>query len=169
MNCRKVQEWISADLDGELDAGRKAKLTAHLTACVSCRELRVQWLAVGRQLRAEVVPQVQTPEAAWADVRRAIRNAAPEAAEETSWQPIFRLRWASIAAAVVVAAGLLSIVVLRRPSAPEVAAAPQGSRVEWVETGLPGASPMVYEDEESGMVIIWVVEANNKEGGHAGS
>ena len=38
-----------------------------------------------------------------------------------------------------------------------------------VETSLPGAMMMVYEDKKSGMTMIWVVEANGEERGHAGS
>lgn len=31
-------------------------------------------------------------------------------------------------------------------------------RVEFVETELPGANPLVYADDESGWTVIWVVE-----------
>jgi hypothetical protein len=34
---------------------------------------------------------------------------------------------------------------------------------------LPGATPMVYEDAESGTTVIWIVEANGKERGRAGT
>jgi len=50
----------------------------------------------------------------------------------------------------------------RETAAPVLAHAP-ASAVEWVETGLPKASTMVYEDQESGMVVIWVVEQNGGE------
>ena len=48
-----------------------------------------------------------------------------------------------------------------------VIARAQASVVEWVETGLPKASTMVYEDQESGMVVIWIVEQNGE--AHVGS
>ena len=64
----------------------------------------------------------------------------------------------------------VGVMTFKKEVVPEVAIVPpDGGRVEWVETGLPGASPMVYEDIESGLVIIWVVEANHKEPPHAGT
>jgi len=37
MRCSKTQRWISARLDGELDAIREEALQAHLASCERCR------------------------------------------------------------------------------------------------------------------------------------
>ena len=169
MKCLKAQEWLSREMDGELSPSRKNKLDSHLAACPACRDVRERWAALRGQFQVREVPPGATAEAAWADVRRAIRTQRPDAGapESRGWAGV-GLRWAYAAAALVLL-GVFGVVTLRKPAGPELAAAPEGGRVEWVETGLPGASPMVYEDIESGLVIIWVVEANHKELPHAGT
>lgn len=166
MNCRKALHYLSLDRDGELDAGRRGRLEHHLAQCASCRAARDAWAGIGEQLRGRPVEPGPTPEAAWADVRRAIRDQAP--AREDARAPVALpwLRWAAVAAGIVILAGG---VVMYRMAGSGGAPAAGMTQVEWVETGLPGAAPMVYEDAESGLTVIWVVESNHKEQGHAGS
>ena len=38
MNCETYAEWISEQLDGELDAKREQELKRHLVACADCRK-----------------------------------------------------------------------------------------------------------------------------------
>lgn len=38
MNCETYSEWISEQLDGELDAKRAQELNQHLAACDTCRK-----------------------------------------------------------------------------------------------------------------------------------
>jgi hypothetical protein len=112
------------------------------------------------------VPQ-QRVEAAWQDVQRAIRlqeKAPIPAGYGGSW------RWASLTIALIVAA----FIGWRWPAAPAppggmpIAAADR-TIVEWVETDLPDAMSMVYEDEETGLTVIWLlVQENGEESGHAG-
>jgi len=167
MNCRKAQKWLSLELDGELSPSRKRALEAHLMSCAACRQVREEWGGLRDTFRAREVPAGLTAEAAWADVRRAIRTAGETAPERAWWTP--GMRWIAAAAAVLILAGV-GVMTFKKEAVPEVAIVPpDGGRVEWVETGLPGASPMVYEDIESGLVIIWVVEANHKEPPHAGT
>ena len=163
MNCRKAQQWISRDLDGELGARRKARLDMHLGSCEACRGVREQWSLAGARLRETRPAPAQSAEAAWADVRRAIRNAG---AREPIRAFLPVVRWATVAALLVLLVGVGATWRLSRPPA---AVAEAGTKVEWAQTDLPGASPMVYEDAGSGLTVIWVVEADNKEGGHAGS
>ncbi len=170
MNCKKAKQWISQDLDGELHARRKVRLDAHLATCAACRGVREQWARVGLRLKAAPVAAAQTPEAAWADVRRAIRNAGATPDREVPWVLVPSMRWA-VAAAMAVAIGLFIVRTIQGPGPAGVAAVQpeQGTTVELVETDLPGAAPMVYEDAGSGLTVIWVVESNGKEGDHAGS
>ena len=39
-DCEQYQEWISAELDGELSAKETAELMKHLESCTDCREYR---------------------------------------------------------------------------------------------------------------------------------
>jgi anti-sigma factor RsiW len=167
MKCRKAQRWISRDLDGELHGRQKAALDAHVKTCAACARVREKWGLLGIRLReTPAVPSAQTPEAAWADVRRSIRDAGGSAsAGERFWVLSPGLRWAAVAAAVTVMGVAGGLLALQRTRI--VAAAPS-TTVEWAETGLPGAAPMVYEDAGSGLTVIWVVESS-KEGGHAGT
>jgi anti-sigma factor RsiW len=170
MNCKKARQWISRDLDGELDARRKAGLAVHLEGCPACRGIRESWGRVGIRLREAPAVPAQTPEAAWADVRRSIRKASDRASAPGLWVPVPAMRWA-VVAAVVLVMGLFALRVLpwRGPARSAERLPAEGTKVEMVETDLPGAAPMVYEDAGTGLTVIWVVEGDNKEGGHAGS
>lgn len=168
MNCRKARKWISLDLDGELPEENRQRLAAHLETCEDCRALKRTWSVLGERLRIREIPVVQTPEAAWADVRRAIRTQGDAGGKDRETRG---LRWAwaaALAAVLVIGAG--TWYALYEPGEPVSAEgkAP-ASPVEWVETSLPGAMPMVYEDAETGLVVIWVVEANGEEKEHADS
>lgn len=165
MNCRDALKWISMDMDGELPERRRARLAEHLAGCATCRAARESWAVAGERFRAREIPGMPTAEAAWADVRRALRQ---QGAREAPAPWGTRLAWAAATAAVIGVVSFMAVWRGREPVAPEVAAKP-ATEVEWVETGLPGATPMVYEDAESGWVVIWIVEANGKEKGHAGS
>ncbi len=170
MNCRKAQQWISLELDGELAPHDAAALAMHLAACPACRQVREQWRAVGEQLRTRPVPQVQTPESAWADVRRSIRLGGDTGRLAESLHVFgLGLRWAGVILAVFGLGASLFIALHGNPKSSAQLAKAGSTEVEWVETGLPDATPMVYEDAESGMTVIWVVENGLKEKGHAGS
>ena len=167
MNCQTAQKWISAAMDGELSSRRGARLEQHLRGCDDCRRLREAWGGYGARMKSSV-PPAPSPEQAWVDIRRAIRVARPEPVGEgyaVAWP---RLRWVAVPVVLLLAA-VATPLVFRRPLSPPVAAANPRTEVEMVETSLPGAMMMVYEDQESGMTMIWVVEANGKEQGHAGS
>lgn len=167
MNCEKAQKWISLAMDGELSPRRAARLQAHLATCSGCRKTRDEWASVGVQMRERQIPVVKSPEAAWADVRRAIRNDQEERhEEEEAWVVGATLRWAGAALLIMI---LGSGIFLTFQKGPVEVARAGGTEVEFVETGLPDATPMVYEDSESGWTVIWVVEANGKKGKHAGS
>lgn len=168
MNCRKARKWISMDIDGELSVGRKEHLYNHIRRCGMCNTLRDRWLSLGDHLRTHAQAPSQSAEAAWADVRRAIHLQAEEPSKvkwslwSSSW------RWAAAALAVLAlgfTAGLGVWRYIGRGST-LLARLPSAS-VEWVETGLPRASTMVYEDGKSGLTVIWVVEQNG--GGNAGT
>lgn len=169
MICRNARKWISLELDGELSVRRSEKLYYHIRRCHSCRSTRDKWVGVGSLLREYVARPAQTPEAAWADVQRALRTSG-QTARNTARIPagVFSWRWATAAAAALALCGVLGLWWRARGPNVAVAHAP-AAEVEWVETDLPGASTMVYEDGQSGWLVIWVVEYREREGDHAGS
>lgn len=158
MNRAHFEELLSRDLDGDLPPAEQARLRAAEAADPSLAALRADWQRVGQALRDLPVPGTPDPEVAWQDVRRALRLSRPA---EVS-RPLFgwRLAWAGAALAL-----LLVVFGLLPRNAPPAAApalaavAPRDVEVEFVETDLPDASTMVYQDEESGWTIVWVAAA----------
>lgn len=59
--CSAVEEWLSAYLDGELDARRRAEVQAHLDSCPACRRELDTLRSSARLLDAWCVPEV-TPQ-----------------------------------------------------------------------------------------------------------
>lgn len=162
MNCNQAERALTRALDGELPAAERAGLDEHLRACPACRDAEAAWRAAGDLLRAQQVP-APPAEVMWADVQRAIRQAE---AQPESVGPLlgWRLGWAT---AIVMAmfVGMVGVATWRqRAGAGEraLAAAP-APQVEWAEAEMPGASTMVYEDEESGLAVIWLLSAENEQ------
>ena len=168
MKKEKIERWMSQAMDGELSPRQLRKLESALAVHPEWSAARQPWEALGHSLRdRDVVPQ-RTAEAAWQDVQRAIRLQEEEKAglAAISWT----WRWAPAAAALIVAA----FIGWRWMAAPAPVgfipiAAADRTVVEWVETDLPDAMSMVYEDEETGLTIIWLlVQENGEESRHAG-
>lgn len=147
---RELKLW-SRRRDGELDPKSARQLDARDGLPALVDDSLGAWNELGERLRRQPIP---TPpaEVMWNDVRRSIHllKAQQREAERTHvhWD------WAAIAATLVlfIGFGFFGIRIL----APPAVHAAQ-SRVEWVEAELPGAGAMVYEDDASGAVVIWLV------------
>ncbi len=50
MRCGRAQRWISARLDGELDARRRERVQAHLASCAPCRAFATYLNGLGEAL-----------------------------------------------------------------------------------------------------------------------
>lgn len=157
MKREKELEQLSRKYDGELDLHRAAEME---TAALSQRAVEAEraWTKIGEQLRSLPVP---TPpaEVMWSDVRRSIRLSKEEGRDATPARPRWHWALGVVTASCVVLAGLFLVRILVAPSA--YASTP---RVEWVEAELPGSSAMVYEDEASGAVVIWLMTPNEEPG-----
>jgi anti-sigma factor RsiW len=169
VNRRKAERWLSRYLDGELDSRRTAILETWLARDPTLRAQAEAWKAKGQQLRAWAS---QAPAAAegWADVREALardRLLRPDHADP----PVFNSRWSWAAATLVMVLTAAGIGIWQhRPAIKAAGVKPAVSaEVEWAETEIPGASTMVFQDEETGLTVIWLVEGNEAENGHAGS
>ena len=164
MSRAHIEELLSRDLDGGLNSTEREELRRAEAADPSLAALRREWAQIGAALRAGPAAGCPPPEVMWQDVRRAIRVAGADHGGEARRGYGWRLSWAGAA----LAGALVLFVVMGRwspaPTRMMAKAAPRDVEVEYVETDLPGASPMVYQDEESGWTIVWVAAAAPGEG-----
>lgn len=171
MNRLKAEQWLSMALDGELSPRRRAKLDAYLAAHPELADLQKEWAAIGDRYREQTVEPAQTPEAAWQDVQRLIRLHKSTDTPQPQWRPRYvRIQLAGLAvAALVIGFGFWRLTQLP-PDIPFAAIAEADrTEVEWVETDLPDAMSMVYEDADTGLTVIWVlVHDNGEDDEHAG-
>jgi len=160
MNRELAMTFISRAIDGELSGRQRLQLEAWLAAHPEDGELAEQWKALGRLVRDEDAA-LQTPDAelAWQDIRRAMRNA--KSTDAASAPPFFRWRltWAAAMVAVVCATVLTWGVWRghRAQVAMARASLPAPAQIEWADTEVPGASTMVYQDEASGLAVVWLL------------
>lgn len=156
MNCHKAEELLSRALDGELPAEQRAALDSHVASCASCRALCEDWTRNAALLRDQKIEPAQTAEALWADVQRTIRLQGERPGVEVSvfgW----RLQWAGVMIfAILLGVSAFGLLRLRSPQVETTQVIERGVEVEFVETDVPGASPMVYQDAETGWTVIWV-------------
>ncbi len=164
MTTRREKE-LSQWLDGRLSSDRAARLEEQVASDAALRDSAEAWRQIGSLLRQETPELTQTPEAAWADVQRALRQAPAAGARPVAmpWNP--RLAWSGglIAALLVVAFSLFSLQISRTGPVAQAAAAQPAVEVEWVEVEWPDAMPMVYQDDDTGLTVIWMVELETKE------
>jgi anti-sigma factor RsiW len=141
MNCRRCQHRIYEYLDGTLSARVQAAADKHLAACGACRDAvrRQQQLAesLSAGLRLATEPLRLSP-----DVRRrvlACRDEKPFASDEGRFLVLLWRRWTwplSVAAAVMVAGGLLAFVFPRDWRSRTESAGAQAQRTEgavWIQ------------------------------------
>lgn len=163
MNCRKARKWICADIDGELSVRRKEQLYNHIRRCPACVRVRDRWLSLGDHLRSQYQAAVPSVDQAWSEISRRLAESSLEEEGIRWFEGIHWLRWA-VAAGLALLVGLgawtgYQRLLVTSPSSP--------GTVEWLETSLPGATSVVYEDHHTGLLIIWVMEPNG--GGHVGT
>jgi len=157
MNCRQAERALSRHLDDELPANDVATLEEHLASCSACRDSAAEWRGLGDAMRAEAPSEVPDPTKAWHDIRRTLRNREPPTVQENRRPWWARpLPWAGAAATVA----LITLGYLRHVS--PSSQFPSGSAVEYVDTELPGASTVVYVDDETGWNIVWVLESETE-------
>jgi anti-sigma factor RsiW len=121
MTCERNIERIQELVDGTLGAIRRSELEQHLAGCESCRALRDDLARI--RDAAAALPPLPPPDGAWLQIagrlrqEGRVRETAPVASRHISYA------WLGIAAALVLAAAVSVMVVLRStPSAPPAAA-----------------------------------------------
>lgn len=74
MDCKKIKELILTDYsDGEIDAGSREEIEAHLAACAACRQLAgaLQKTVIGPFKKIEAV---KPPDVVWHRIKEAIMS-----------------------------------------------------------------------------------------------
>lgn len=162
MNKRAVEKWLSGALDGELTPDQRAGVQRWLADHPEAADLQAAWERVGDLARRPVA--TPDPDAAWLEIRRRIRTGTLEAVPETAPVPVFswRMAWAAAMLALVsLGVFLLAGHQLRRGTLISVRPPGEPAEVEYAESSLPGATMMIFADQETGMTVIWMdVETN---------
>lgn len=161
MKLEKQLEQLSRKRDGELRP-HEAELGQGAEHAAELAEAERAWTEVGELLRNQAIP-VPPAEVVWNNVRRELRQISGRRPERKV--SVFDWNWGWLAASAIVLM-LLGFVGVRLmlPTTADAAI----PRVEWVEAELPGSSAMVYEDEASGAVVIWLMTPEEGTVGEAG-
>jgi anti-sigma factor RsiW len=163
-----MERLISGALDGELTPEQRDEVEAWLAAHPGDKALQDAWLRLGDQVRR--VAPVECPDAAdaWRDVQAAIHAAKDTRVEEipdpTPVLP-WRLGWAAASIGIVVI-GLFALASLQlgRGTLAERGSVGHPPDVEFAESGIPGATMMIYADHETGMTVIWMDVDDSRNG-----
>ena len=159
-------KWISRYVDGELPPPRRAQMAREMETSEEARRMKADFETIGERLREGPVPEARPAGAVWADVRRGIRLARREPGP-VSWVLGSRVQWVGATmVAVLVGLTIWSGIRSMSPSAP-TSLGSTVAEVEWMETDVPGATTMLYQDEETGLTVIWMMEPNEGDQGHA--
>lgn len=100
MFSKHVTGDISAYCHGELPAEESRRFAEHIISCAKCRR-EFEEIKLGVKL-AEQLPQLEAPESLWKGIEARLGGPARVEVNGRSWQ----LRYAAIAAVLVLAAGL---------------------------------------------------------------
>jgi anti-sigma factor RsiW len=154
MNCTRAEHLLLTGRDGPLPPGEDGALQAHLGECDACRRLQGD-LQAGFDAWKAGTAAVALPSVGeeWRAVRAQARDSR-RIHPSTTW---FRLGLPIAAAAAV------AFLLVRPPwqaSPPELTVGSAVARVDYVEAGNARASTLVYEDRESGWLVIWAADAD---------
>lgn len=156
MNCKDLEELLSAYVDGELSRTQREFIEEHLSGCADCRETLAQFEAAGRQLSSlretQITPDITTTTLSKIKATKALSD-----------KPYRRwLRPVTAAAAIV---AVIAILLVAQPwgrespeamaasivrNSPEVQAALNGEEIEEVEV----TTKVV--DEENNVIMMLV-------------
>lgn len=163
--CEAVHVRLGAWLDGELPAGEYDEVQSHLDRCARCQQVVEEYRRLGGWVRQSRTLEQLQPSAGvfW----NRLRGRMPE--RRAGWLSAWRLGLRPRYQLALVAVVMLAVVALVFfspgspvpvvPSEATVASQP-GCVVESVETGVPGASLMVYRSEEENLTVVWLFAQN---------
>jgi hypothetical protein len=115
MSCAAAKDLLEALVDGELDAGRKAEVAAHLESCASCASELDGLHRLSAALRQ---PELRYQPPGWLESRvRTTLQSSAVTPKENTYFPFWS--WAALAACLVLAAALAWSVVSLHSRRPE--------------------------------------------------
>lgn len=148
---------MSRLMDGELSPEDADRLHDYLEDHPEA----IDWMESSQVLSESIKSTVETDSrSAWENIRDAIgedrENETPPPANTIRFPSLFRMLGA--AAAVVLVGSLIWNHLNRSETEITERYAASQSIVEFVDTDIPDASPVVYTDEISGWTVVWVAE-----------
>lgn len=160
MNCHDAERLLFSARDGALDVAQHTALAAHLAQCPACRtaETALAESAAAWRTASAAVP---TPaiEKEWHAIRRRLRSGEPSTSGSSTW-------WRSTVLAVAGAAAVAAVVFLGpSPSKPDTSTPGRDSTyVSYVSVYGGAENTMVYEDPDSGWLVVWVGDTTQTSG-----
>jgi anti-sigma factor RsiW len=145
---------LSAWIDDGLSPKKMKAIRAAVQSDPELKARAEALRSVGAVLRDESFDMPVTAERMAADVRRAIRL---QESPRSVWFPLWGWVGATACACLLVAAILVPVLRVD----PAVIAQ---TEVEYLDSELPGSSPMVYTDQQSGWTIVWLDDAKLEPG-----
>jgi len=162
MNCRDLEELLSAYADGELSKTQREFIEEHLTGCADCRETLAEFEAAGRQLSSLRETPVES------DIRTATLSKikATEALPDKPYR-----RWLRPALAITAVVAVIAVLLATQPwgmespeamaasivrNSPEVQAALNGEEIAEIEV-----TTKIVDDE--GNVLMMLVRTEERD------
>jgi len=157
MNCRDIEPLILAERDGVLAPAQHAVLSAHVTACPACRQMRANLGEAAAFLKTDAA-NVTVPDATreWRKVRSQLSG---EVAKSVRKRPLAPVIWFS--APFAAAAALAIAFFVTRPAAPQDAPA----QVAAHDAAGATDSTIAYVDKDSGWLVVWSTEGEAEASG----
>jgi anti-sigma factor RsiW len=161
VNCQACETLLLRDQDGALSPTERTVLSGHLANCTACREFHSALVELKTAYQTEAAPvNVPDVEIEWAELQNRLPDRSEPKARKQRHIPAPVL-WLS---APLAAAAALAFVFLSSKPETTVTESSQVkavsiTHVDYVESGDPNASTMVYIDQDSGWLVVWASHA----------
>lgn len=152
----EAQRFMSQLLDGELSPDDADRLHAFLNRNPEAMD----WMESNQLIHdSENATSIIDVDSAWQNIEAnlASQNPTPKKTGKLLHFPVL-FQTLGYAAALTLFASLLWTSFISSPDANTERYAASESVVEYVDTEIPDASPIVYTDEASGWTVVWVTE-----------
>jgi len=172
--CEPFRSRLGAWLDRELPAGEQREMDSHLSACPGCRKVAEEyrtmagWVRRSRGLESVVPPVEVFWQRLWSSLpeRKKGWGFLRQTLQQWARQPRYQLALAGAIVLVILATVFLSDrrAAVEVPSGDATVAVDYEPMVESIETGVPGASVMVYHSEKENLTVVWLFTENTSGG-----
>jgi|UniRef100_UPI00404B735C hypothetical protein len=158
MTCKATEILLLRDMDNNVSIAERAELEGHLASCPACRSFDSALHAVSSSVCAEI-KSIDIPDAdqVWSEIQARMDSPSPIPNKQVRLFPS-RLWW-SVPLAAAAALAFVFITPSSESNATDSNVAVNSERIitqaDYVESGDPNASTMVYVDKESGWLVVW--------------